>query len=309
MKVSVVIPAFNAERFLAGTLRSVLDQSFTDLEVLVVDDGSSDGTAAVADSFAPAVRVLSGPRRGVSAARNEGVRRASGTYVAFMDHDDLWEKDKVRRQVACLDAEPRAAFVFTQARVEQDGRLLEIFPQIADPAALLANAYENLVHWNYVPMSSVMARRQRLQTLSAEGPFDPRFRLSEDWDLWLRLARAAGRGGVAFLPEPLTRYLIVPGRATERMADLRLEDLAIFEEQLASDPALQRGDPARCRATRHRLSLEAGYFLWKEGRPAEARRCLARAWRARPTSVKPLKYWMASLLGLGHTPASMVGGK
>ena len=301
MKVSVVIPAFNAASFLAKTLRSVLEQSFTDVEVVVVDDGSSDGTAAVAASFSPAVRVASGPRRGVSAARNQGVGLARGDYVAFMDHDDLWEKDKLRRQVALLDADPRAAFVFTQARVEQEGRVLEVFPEIADPAAFLADAYENLVHWNYVPMSSVMARRDRLMQLSPEGPFDLRFRLSEDWDLWLRLARAAGPGGVAFVPEPLTRYVILKGRATERMADLRLEDLVIFEEQLALRPALRARDPVRCRATRHRLSLEAGYFLLKEGRRAESRRCLAQAWRAKP-SIKPLKYWMASWLG--HSPLS-----
>jgi len=297
VKVSVVIPAYNAAPFLGKTLRSVLEQSLSDIEVVVVDDGSSDGTAEVAASF-PGVRVHAGARRGVSAARNLGVRLALGAYVAFMDHDDLWEKDKLARQVALLDGDPGIAFVFTQARVERDGELVEIFPQIADPAAFLARAYENLVHWNYVPMSSVMARRDRLLALSGDGPFDPRFRLSEDWDLWLRLARAAGPGGVAFVAEPLTRYVILPGRATERMGDLRLEDLVILDERLRADPGLVARDPARCRATRHRLALEAGYFLLKEGRHAEARRCLAESWRARPLSVKPLKYWMASHLGL-----------
>jgi glycosyltransferase involved in cell wall biosynthesis len=244
------------------------------------------------------VRVHAGARRGVSAARNLGVRLATGAYVAFMDHDDLWEKEKVARQAALLDADPRVAFVFTQARVERDGTLVEIFPQIPNPGPFLAHAYENLVHWNYVPMSSVMARRDHLRALSPEGPFDPRFRLSEDWDLWLRLARAAGPGGVAFVAEPLTRYVILPGRATERMGDLRLEDLVILEEHLQARPDLVTSDRARCRATRHRLALEAGYFLLKEGRTVEARSCLARAWRARPLSMKPLTYWMASHLGL-----------
>ena len=302
MKVSVVIPAYNAAAFLGKTLRSVLEQSLADHEVLVVDDGSTDGTAEVAASF-PGVRVHAGARRGVSAARNLGVRLAQGTYVAFMDHDDLWEQEKLARQAALLDADPRAAFVFTQARVERDGTLIEIFPLIPDPDRFLADAYENLVHWNYVPMSSVMARRDRLLALSAEGPFDPRFRLSEDWDLWLRLARDAGTGGVAFVAEPLTRYVILPGRATERMGDLRLEDLVILEEQLRARPELLARDPARCRATRHRLALEAGYFLLKEGRPAEARRALVLAWRARPFSVKPLTYWMASHLGLAPRSA------
>ncbi len=302
MKVSVVIPAYNAAAFLGKTLRSVLEQSLAGVEVVVVDDGSTDGTAEVAASFA-GVRVHAGPRRGVSSARNLGVRLAGGTYVAFMDHDDLWEPDKLARQVALMDADPRVVFVFTQARVERDGELVEIFPEIPHPAAFLTEAYAQLVHWNYVPMSSVMARRDRLLALSPQGPFDPRFRLSEDWDLWLRLARDAGPGGVAFLPEPLLRYVILPGRATERMGDLRLEDLVIFEEQLRARPELVARAAARCRATRHRLALEAGYFLLKEGRHAEARTCLARAWRARPLSVKPLRYWMASHLGLAPRSA------
>jgi hypothetical protein len=103
---------------------------------------------------------------------------------------------------------------------------------------------------------------------------------------------------VGFVPQPLLRYVIVPGRATERMADLRLEDLAIFEEQLRACPALLASDPARCRATRYRLSLEAGYFLLREGRAAEARRALRSAWRVRPIAAAPYKYWLASHLGL-----------
>ncbi|HEY3175611.1 MAG TPA: glycosyltransferase [Candidatus Polarisedimenticolia bacterium] len=298
MKVSVVIPAFNAASFIRPTIASVLGQGFADLEVIVVDDGSADGTAEVVSGLGPPVRLVSGPRRGVSAARNEGVRLARGTYVAFMDHDDLWEPGKVRRQVDRLDSDPNVALVFTQARVERDGRLLEIFPAVADTAALLDRAYENLVHWNYIPMSSVMARRARLPGLDGTGPFDPRYKLSEDWDLWLRIASAAGSGGVAFIAEPLTRYRIVEGRATERMADLRLEDIAIFEEQLRTHPELVSGDPARCRATRYRLHIEAGYWLMKEGRKAESRRCLVAAWRLRRASLEPLKYLVASIVGM-----------
>lgn len=304
MKVSVVIPAFNAVRFIRKTIDSVLEQAFSDLEVIVVDDGSADGTADVVSAIGPPVRLVSGPRRGVSAARNEGVRLASGRYVAFMDHDDLWEPGKVGLQVEALDSDPRVALVFTQARVEREGRSLEIFPAILDPPAFLDKAYENLVHWNYIPMSSVMTRRERLPGLDGTGPFDPRYKLSEDWDLWLRIASAAGPGGVAFIAEPLTRYLIVTGRATERMADLRLEDIAIFEEQIRAHPELGSGDPGRCRTTRYRLRMEAGYWLLKEGRRAESRRCLGEAWRLRRGSIEPLKYLAASILGFRPGGAS-----
>jgi glycosyltransferase involved in cell wall biosynthesis len=298
MKVSVVIPAFNAASFIRRTIDSALGQIGADLEVIVVDDGSTDGTADLVSAIGSGVRLACGPRRGVSAARNEGVRLARGRYIAFMDHDDLWEPGKVRRQADLLDADPRVTLVFTQARTEREGRVLETFPVLADPEAFLRKAYENLVHWNYIPMSSVMVRRDRLSDLDGSGPFDPRYRLSEDWDLWLRIVREAGPGGVAFIAEPLTRYMIVKGRSTERMADLRLEDIAIFKEQISARPDLASGDPRRCRATLYRLHLEAGYWLLKEGRRAESRKNLGAAWRLNRASLQPLKYLVASLLGV-----------
>jgi glycosyltransferase involved in cell wall biosynthesis len=170
MKVSVVIPAFNAAPFIRRTIDSALGQAASDLEVIVVDDGSTDGTADLVSAIGSAVRLAGGPRRGVSAARNEGVRLARGRYIAFMDHDDLWEPGKVRRQMDLLDADPRVALVFTQARMEREGRVLETFPVL--PGAFLEKAYENLVHWNYIPMSSVMVRRDRLPGLDGSGPFD-----------------------------------------------------------------------------------------------------------------------------------------
>jgi len=298
VRVSVVVPAWNAEAFIARTLESALSQTYHDLEVIVVDDGSTDGTARIVSSFGPPVSLVTGPRRGVSMARNVGIRAASGEAVAFLDHDDLWEPDKIRRQVEVLRQDPRAGLVFTQARVERSGTVTEIFPLIDDPGVFLARAWENLVHWNYIPMSAVMVRRTSLEAVStAEGPFDPRYSLSEDWDLWLRLARSLPEGGVRFIAEPLTRYVIVAGRATERMGDLRLEDIAIVRAEMARHPELGRDDPARLRATLYRLHEEAGYWLMKEGRRTEARRALGAAWRLRPASLKPLGRMMASWLG------------
>lgn len=300
--VSVVVPAHDAERFLRPTLASALGQTLAPCEVIVVDDGSRDATAAIAASCGERVRVLPGGGRGVSAARNLGVQAARGSWIAFLDHDDLWEPDKLERQARLAADDPSVVMVFTQARVERDGAIsgdaepAEIFPVMADPGHMMAHAYEELAHWNFVPMSSVMARTGALREL--EGPFDPRWDLSEDWDLWLRLARRHP-GGLRFVAAPLTRYRIVAGRATERMADLRLEDLAIFEEQVRAAPWLERDDPGRCRLTRHRLRREAGYWLMKEGRAAEARPHLRAAWRLRPASLRSLGYLAAALVGVG----------
>ena len=297
--VSCVIPAFNAERFIAATIASALAQDFADLEIVVVDDGSSDRTSqVVAGIGSPRVRLLTGPRRGVSAARNEGVRAGSGEYVAFLDHDDLWEPDKIRRQVEIFERDRRAGIVFTQARVVQAGAAApgaEVIPQLPDPAAFLARGYENLVHWNYIPLSAVMVRRALL--LAQPGPFDERYALSEDWDLWLRIASDLSEGGIAFIDEPLTHYVIQPGRATSRMADLRLEDLAIFETQIAGNPGLEKSDPKRVRATRDKLQREAAYWLLAEGRVKEARGILRAALGRRPVSPGLWKMAVKAVVG------------
>jgi len=304
LRVSVIVPAYNAEHFIARTIASALHQEGVDLEVVVVDDGSTDRTKDVVDSLRdPRVRLLAGPNRGVSAARNEGVRASAGEYVAFLDHDDLWEPSKTRRQIEILDRDPRAALVFTQARTVDAGCVDapggEIAPAIEDPAAFFAKAYEHLVHWNYIPLSAVMVRRSILR--DHEGPFDPRYALSEDWDLWLRIASRLPEGGVAFIPEPLTRYVIQPGRATSRMADLRLEDLAIFERQIRINPWLAAGDPARVRQTRYRLHREAAWWLLAEGRADEARGPLRAALGMRPASPGLWKMAVASVFRRGSS--------
>jgi len=300
MKVSVIVPAHDAERFIRRTLDSVMAQTHPDIETIVVDDGSTDSTARIVGGFGDRVRLVTGPCRGVCIARNEGFRLSTGESIAFLDHDDVWEPDKLRRQVEILRGDPGAGLVFTQARVEGQGDAAEIFPQIENPADLLADAHLNLLHWNFIPMSAVLVRRSVLESL--EGPFDPRYRLSEDWDLWLRIVSRLPRGGIRFIAEPLTRYVIVEGRATERMADLRLEDIEIFRKQLDEHPGLVSRDPRRCRSTLYRLHEEAGYWLMKEGRGPEARRMLKAAWRLRPSSLKPLKYLVASVLRAGGSP-------
>lgn len=105
-EVSVVIPAYNAERYLEETVRSVLAQTYQDFEIIIVDDGSKDGTVALANRLAkedPRITVLRNPRnQGVAETRNHGIRQATGTYIALLDSDDVWAPAKLEKQLACL---------------------------------------------------------------------------------------------------------------------------------------------------------------------------------------------------------------
>lgn len=114
--LSVIIPAYDAERYLAETIDSVLAQSVRPQEILLIDDGSTDDTVAVARRYTPAVTVLSGPHEGFGAALNRGIAAARGEYIAFLDADDLWVADKLARQLDAMDRNPVPALVFGLVR-------------------------------------------------------------------------------------------------------------------------------------------------------------------------------------------------
>ena len=126
--VSAVIPAHNAERYIGPAIESILAQPHRPIEIIVVDDGSDDATAAVARSFGPPVRVIAEPHAGAGAARNRGVEEARGEFLAFLDADDLWTPGKLACQLGCLQADPSLDYVLGHAvefRTAPDGTVSE----------------------------------------------------------------------------------------------------------------------------------------------------------------------------------------
>jgi glycosyltransferase involved in cell wall biosynthesis len=201
-KVSVVIPAYNSMEYLPQTLESVLQQSFRDFEVLIVNDGSCDHIeqwgAELAD---PRVKLISQVNQGVSAARNTGIAQAQGEYIAFLDSDDLWELSKLAKQVQCLEAEGEVGLVhtwmfFADEQGKSTGRVLR-----SDAEGWV---WEQLAERNMVACSSVMVRRSCLESV---GVFDPGLRINEDWDLWIRIA---SRYPFAVMKEALVYYRQLP---------------------------------------------------------------------------------------------------
>lgn len=195
--VSVVLPVFNAAATLKRALDSVLGQSLRDLEVLVVDDGSSDGSPAIAETIGDAhVRCLRHPRNlGAAAARNTGVLAAKGRYVAFIDADDEWMPDKLARQVRWLaDAEPEVAAVCTGFIMHREGRESG---QVRIPLARRGWAKELLDVCPVAPGATLMVERRVFDDI---GLFCTELERFEDWD-WL--LRYLTRYDLAMVSEPL----------------------------------------------------------------------------------------------------------
>ncbi|HEV2577222.1 MAG TPA: glycosyltransferase [Acidobacteriaceae bacterium] len=195
MKISVVIPAYNAAHFLPRCLESVFAQTLSPAEVIVVDDGSKDDTAATATKLG--ATVVSRPNGGLSAARNTGVQHATGEWIGLLDADDRWSPDKLRAQADCVQA--GTVLVYTGIQIFSDDGVRQSCPAV-DPV----KAVKMLRYANPITPSSVLARRDALlQT----GGFREDVRACEDWDMWVRLSRL---GSFSAVTEPLTGYYVYP---------------------------------------------------------------------------------------------------
>lgn len=201
--VSVVIPARDAAATLARAVRSVREQDYAAVEVLVVDDASRDATASIAGSLGARLIRLDRPQ-GAAAARNAGIAQARGGLIAFQDADDEWLPGKLRRQVSLLQADPDAVFAACGARlIGQDGRDHGPLYDGQIPVAG-AQAWRGLLARNTIATPCVIARRH---ALAAVGPFDTTLPVAEDQDMWLRLAM---HGPLAYLDEQLVRVHATP---------------------------------------------------------------------------------------------------
>jgi glycosyltransferase involved in cell wall biosynthesis len=219
MTVSVVIPTYNRAHTVLDAIRSVLAQRFTDLELVVVDDGSTDDTPArIAGIADPRLRYLRGRHAGVSAARNLGVRGSSGALVAFLDSDDRWDPDKLACEVDFLDRHPEVDAVFTDLEKRHGA---DVYPSFMRQTAVFSLRLGGAAH----PDGLVLSPREMWLCLLEEVPikpsaltlrrsafdrvggFDETWSSSEDWEFLLRLARAHR---FAYLDRPLAVLLISP---------------------------------------------------------------------------------------------------
>jgi len=183
-QISVIIPVYNGEKTIRETIESVLNQSFTDYEVIVINDGSQDATVDVLDQISdPRLRIFSYPNAGVSASRNRGIARATGQFIAFLDADDIWKPAKLASQLNALKVTPQADVAYSWIDfIDETGQYLWPGLHITENG----NVLKKLLVTNFLECgSNPLIRRQALVEV---GNFDSAVDTAEDWDMWLRLA-------------------------------------------------------------------------------------------------------------------------
>lgn len=183
-KVSVIIPAYNAEKKIAETLDSVLRQTFSDFEVIVINDGSTDGTLEIVSKIPDRrIKVLSHPNAGAQKSRNRGIECALGEYLAFLDADDLWTRDKLECQLKALQANPEAAVAYSWTDfINESGERLGRGQHFQ----FSNNVYERLLLGDFIGSgSNPLVRKEAVLNV---GNFDESLVGGQDWEMWLRLA-------------------------------------------------------------------------------------------------------------------------
>lgn len=292
--VSVIIPARDVEAFAGRTLASVLEQTHRHLEVIVVDDGSTDGTADVVEDFArrdTRVHLLRGPSRGVSAARNLAIARSRGTWIAPIDADDLWHPDKLTRQLDVMQASgPEVGVVYCwSAGIDEDDRV--ILPAWNDSTASGDVLRDIVVSGIAGNGSTPLIRRT---CLDAVGGYDEETALGEDWKLYTALA---GVCRFAVVPQHLTGYRLRDDSASmgfERM-EASLETITAWIRRRW--PEL----PERLfRDRSHTVHAYLAVLAIREGAFGPALRRLGRAFLARPGRVFAFSYLRLFFLLAAH---------
>ncbi len=225
--VSVIIPAYNQARYLPLAVRSVLAQTWSDWEIVLVNDGSTDDTAAAAAQFSdPRIRYIYQSNLGLSAARNTGVRAASGRYLAFLDSDDEWEPEFLATCVRTLETNPKLAGVYTRnIFIDQNGQVL---PNIGGEVVPAEQFRSRSLEGGYFPPNSVLVSAAVVHEM---GLFDVQLTSEEDWDLWLRISERYVMQAIA---QPLARYRSYTGSMSTNAARMHANRMAVLTKYFGS---------------------------------------------------------------------------
>jgi len=282
--VSVIIPAYNAAGHIGAALASVFAQSYTDFEVIVINDGSTDSEQmelAIAP-YLPRITYLKQQNRGPSAARNLGIRHARGELLAFLDSDDAWLPHYLAEQLKFLHSDPALDIVYCDATLEgatewAGKTFMQLYPSIGPVT------FESLLVEQTQPITSGTVVRR--QTVTAAGLFDEQLHRSEDHDLWLRIVYAGGK--IAYQRQALLRRSVRPdsqGSAPGNLLAGEIQSLRKLGHALDLSPSTRALLAERLRKIQAALALIEGKEFLLAGNPDKAYESLRHSKALAPTS-------------------------
>lgn len=224
-KVSIVIPTYNREEYISETIESILNQTYNDFEVIVINDGSTDNTNKKLERFGSKIKLINQSNSERAVSRNNGVKSTTGKYIAFVDSDDLWLENKLEKQVAVLDNSKDIILVYSQSfRINEKSKKTKAAKRQKE--GFSGEVFEKLLLRNFIPSPTPVIRRDYFENTPG---FQTRYIPYEDWEYWIRFSLL---GKFYFLKEPLAYYRIhkqqsvklTSAEKIEKVTDLLLTD-------------------------------------------------------------------------------------
>ena len=298
--VSIIIPTYNREKLVCKAIKSVLAQTFSDFELIVVDDCSADQTQAAVEQFQdPRIRYIRHEKNaGECGARNTGLSAVQGRYVAFLDSDDEWTPQKLEKQVARFEQAPKeVGVIYTWLQIiNEQGQVLRLRKPTAQ-----GRLHEDLLFGNIIGTpSTLMVKNEYLQ--KTDG-FDTRLRCGGDWDMWLQLAQYCE---FEFIAEPLVQYLEHddPDRGSTNHSAV-VEGYLIFMQKhhtalIQQYRQLGSFSPAQKAGYLFKIGqrlLCHGNKIQRDEAITQGQRYLQAAWQANPFNLKMAFHYFSSLFG------------
>ena len=229
-KVSVVIPTYNRESFIEETIESVLNQTFKDFEIIVVDDGSTDNTKEKLKRFGTKIKLIEQKNSERAVSRNNGVKNSNSEYIAFLDSDDIWIKDKLEKQVNILNTRPNVILAYGQClRINEKSKPIKIAKRQLN--GFSGRVYENLLLRNFITSPTPLVRREYFNKTSG---FQSQYIPYEDWEYWIRFSLM---GDFHFIEEPVAYYRVHKEQSVQNTNAKKIEDVttSLLEDSFKLD--------------------------------------------------------------------------
>jgi glycosyltransferase involved in cell wall biosynthesis len=311
-RVSVIIPTYNCSRYLPEAVESALAQTYQDYEIVIADDGSTDGTQELINRWDGRLVYAFQENRGLSAARNFAVSRASGEFLAYLDADDVWFPDKLERQVRFMTENRQCGLVHGDVSIiDEDGEVIHRRYNVECKRVIhQGKCLEGLIHYSTVVVPSVMERRACFEEV---GGFDETLRSVEDYLHWVQIALGGHEFG--YIEEPVAMYRWRSGSLSRNESQMT-EAMVRVCRILLNDPKLRLHESQSVRrvleAREGELQASLPYVYRMEGRFDLARKEAVRLIGRSPNSAKPylelaksfLPKWIArAVRSIGHSVA------
>jgi glycosyltransferase involved in cell wall biosynthesis len=288
-KVSVITTTYNRAHYVREAIDSALAQTYPNVEIIVVDDGSTDETQAVLKGYGDKISHFYQNNQGLSAARNLGIKNSSGEYLAFLDDDDIWLPEKLELQVAYMEAHPEVGMVHADMFVLSE-RSGDSRPRKREFSRPIPSGYvlPELIQRNFILVCTALVRRSCLDTA---GLFDPELRAAEDYNLWLRIAR---RFSITYMDRPLAICRLHTTNMTRDSLFMQEWHLKALKKATGLNTEILH--EVGKNIVRFTISFKTAYMFFSQELYKEARLNFAEALRFKPFHWPTYCYYFACCL-------------